>query len=72
MVQHDRTKYIEIGRHFITEKLDRGLIITLCVSTQNQLVDILTKGLICINFERITSIRCIVRYFIYLIFIFYL
>jgi len=27
-VQHDRTKHIEIHRHFIKEKLDDGLIAT--------------------------------------------
>ena len=27
-VQHDRTKHIEINRHFIKEKLDSGLIAT--------------------------------------------
>jgi len=54
-VQHDRTKHIEVDRHFIKEKLDNGLICTPYVSTQNQLADILTKGLNCINFERIIS-----------------
>ena len=32
-VQHDRTKHIEIGRHFIKEKLDSGLTCTPYVST---------------------------------------
>ena len=27
-MQHDRTKHIEIDRHFIKEKLDSGLICT--------------------------------------------
>lgn len=27
-IQHDRTKHIEIDRHFLKEKLDSGLIIT--------------------------------------------
>ncbi|XP_073219751.1 uncharacterized protein [Cicer arietinum] len=54
-VQHDRTKRIEVDRHFIKEKLDSGMICTLYVSTQNQLADILTKGLNCINFEGIIS-----------------
>ncbi|RVW66512.1 Retrovirus-related Pol polyprotein from transposon RE1 [Vitis vinifera] len=44
-VQHDRTKHIEIDRHFIKEKLDSGLICTPYVSTHGQLADILTKGL---------------------------
>ena len=54
-VQHDRTKHIEVDRHFIKEKLDSGMICTPYVSTQNQLADILTKGLNCSNFERIIS-----------------
>jgi len=54
-VQHDRTKHIEVDRHFIKEKLDSGLICTPYVSTQSQLADILTKGLNGINFERIIS-----------------
>ena len=28
LVQHDRTKHVEIDRHFIKEKLDNGLIAT--------------------------------------------
>ena len=44
-VQHDRTKHIEIDRHFIKEKLDSRLISTPYVSTNRQLADILTKGL---------------------------
>ena len=44
-VQHDRTKHIEIDRHFIKEKLDSGLICTPYVPTHGQLADILTKGL---------------------------
>jgi len=44
-VQHDRTKHIEVDRHFIKEKLDSGLICTLYVSSQDNRADILTKGL---------------------------
>ena len=55
LVQHDRTKHIEVDTHFIKEKLDNGLICTPYVSTQNQLANILTKGLNYINFERIIS-----------------
>ena len=44
-VQHDRTKPIEIDRHFIKEKLDSGLICTPYVPTGHQLADVLTKGL---------------------------
>jgi hypothetical protein len=44
-VQHDRTKYIEVDKHFIKEKLDSGLICILYVSSQSNLADLLTKGL---------------------------
>lgn len=54
-VQHDRTKHIEVDRHFIKEKLDSGLICTSYVSSQDNLADILTKGLNSNNFERIVS-----------------
>ena len=36
-VQHDRTKHIEIDRHFIKEKLESGLICIPYVNTKNQL-----------------------------------
>jgi hypothetical protein len=54
-VQHDRTKHIEVDRHFIKEKLDSGLICTPYVSFQGNLADLLTKGLNNNNFERIVS-----------------
>lgn len=44
-VQHDRTKHVEVDRHFIKEKLDSGLICTPYVQTSGQLADILTKAL---------------------------
>jgi hypothetical protein len=43
-VQHDRTKHIEIDRHFIKEKLRAGLICIPYVKSGEQLADILTKG----------------------------
>ena len=45
LVQHDRTKHVEVDRHFIKEKLDSGRIYTAFVSTKDQLADVLTKGL---------------------------
>ena len=44
-VQHDRTKHIEIDRHFIKEKSYSGLICTPYVPTRHQLANMLTKGL---------------------------
>jgi ATP sulfurylase len=43
-VQHDKTKHVEVDRHFIKEKLESGLICTSYVPTGEQLVDILIKG----------------------------
>ena len=44
-VQHDRTKHVEIDRHFIKEKLEAKLIEVPHVRSQDQLADILTKAL---------------------------
>ena len=54
-VQHDRTKHIEVDRHFIKEKLESGLICTPYVTTKGQLADILTKGLSSPAFQNIVS-----------------
>ena len=44
-VYHDRTKHIEIDRHFIREKLDEGLFQISYVKSVDQLADVLTKGI---------------------------
>ncbi|XP_028059657.1 probable disease resistance protein At4g27220 [Camellia sinensis] len=44
-VQQDRTKHVEIDRHFIKEKLTSGTICTPFVRSGDQLADVLTKGL---------------------------
>lgn len=54
-VQHDRTKHIEIDRHFIKEKLEGGIICMPFVPSAQQIADILTKGLLRPNFELLTS-----------------
>ena len=43
-VQHDRTKHVEVDRHFIKEKLEAGIIVFPFVKSENQLADILTKA----------------------------
>ena len=43
-VQHDRTKHIEVDRHFIKENLDRKIIQFPFVRSEDQLADILTKA----------------------------
>ena len=53
-VQHDRTKHVEIDRHFIKEKLDDGLIATEYIPSRLQLADMFTKGLPIKQFEDLT------------------
>jgi hypothetical protein len=43
-VQHDRTKHVEVDRHFIKENLDRKIIKFPFVQSENQLADVLTKA----------------------------
>ncbi|XP_035838498.1 uncharacterized protein LOC110908724 isoform X1 [Helianthus annuus] len=43
-VQHDRTKHVEVDRHFIKEKLEERIIELPYVSSKDQLADILTKA----------------------------
>lgn len=54
LVQHDRTKHIEVDRHFIKE-LDNGMIHTLHISSNDQLTDVLTKELSTLSVQDITS-----------------
>ncbi|XP_015169043.1 uncharacterized protein [Solanum tuberosum] len=42
---HERTKYIEIDCHVVRERIKSGLVHTEYISTKEQLVDLLTKGL---------------------------
>jgi hypothetical protein len=43
LVQHDRTKYIEIDRHFIKEKIEVKIISMSFLRSNEQLADVLTK-----------------------------
>ena len=43
-VQHDRTKHVEVDRHFIKENLDRKIIQFPFVRSEDPLADILTKA----------------------------
>ena len=54
-IQHDRTKYIEIDRHFSKEKLEEGIVCISYVPSQLQLADILTKGLHNSTFHELVS-----------------
>ncbi|GAA0145524.1 transmembrane signal receptor [Lithospermum erythrorhizon] len=46
-VQHDRTKHVEIDRHFIKEKIENREICLTYVPTHEQHGDILPKGCLC-------------------------
>jgi hypothetical protein len=44
LIQHDRTKHVEVDRRFIKENLERKIICSPFVKSEDQLVDILTKA----------------------------
>jgi hypothetical protein len=54
-VQHDKTKHIEIDRHFIKEKMNTGLITTIYIPSGHKLVDVLTKSL---PTKRLSQLTC--------------
>ena len=45
-VQHDRTKHVEVERHFIKENLDQKIIQFPFVRSKDQLADILKKAIV--------------------------
>ena len=45
LVLHDRTKHVEVDKHFIKEKLEEWLICMPYIPTNEQVIDILIKGL---------------------------
>lgn len=53
-VQHDRTKHVEVDKHFIKEKLEGGLC-TPFIPTEKQLANVLRKGLPNKQFQSIFS-----------------
>lgn len=44
-VQHDRTKHVEVDRHFIKDHLEKGNLVTPFVHSRDQLADVFTKSL---------------------------
>ena len=52
-VYHDRTKHVEIDRHFISEKIEGKTIFLTHVPTKQQTADILTKALQRSNFQNL-------------------
>jgi len=54
-VQQDRTKHVEVDRHFIKEKIEEGIICMTYVPTADQVADLLTKGLGRPMFEKLVD-----------------
>ena len=63
-VQYDRTKHAEIDWHFTKEKLDSGSICILCIPSSQQVVDVLTKGLLRPNFDFCVSTLGIIHIYV--------
>jgi hypothetical protein len=54
-IQHDRTKHVEIDRHFIKDKFDDGTVCMSFVGTKEQIADVFTKGLGITDFSNVIS-----------------
>ena len=54
-VQHDRTKYVEVDRHFIKENIVAKIIEVPFVKSEDQLADILTKA---VNSKSFREVLC--------------
>ncbi|XP_060964985.1 retrovirus-related Pol polyprotein from transposon RE2 [Cannabis sativa] len=54
-VLHDRTKHVEVDKHFTKEKIESGQVCMPYVSSEDQVADIFTKGLCKKQFDFLTS-----------------
>ena len=52
-VQHDRTKHVEVDRHFVKENIESGAVELPFVRSEDRLADILTKA---VNSKSFTSV----------------
>ena len=55
LVQHQRTKHVEIDLHFVRERVATGAVRVLHVPTSSQYADIFTKGLPSLVFTEFRS-----------------
>ena len=60
-VFHDRSKHIDIHYHFIRDMVQRGTLKLQYISTDEQVVDVMTKPLSHVNFEHFRDKLDIVR-----------
>jgi hypothetical protein len=58
---HDRSKHIEIHYHYICDMVQRGALKLQYISTDEQVVDVLTKPLYHVKFEYFRDKLGIVR-----------
>ncbi|RVW94789.1 Retrovirus-related Pol polyprotein from transposon TNT 1-94 [Vitis vinifera] len=54
-VHHDRTKHVEIDRHFIKEKIEQKIIEVDYIPTRQQIADIMTKAVPRTKFDTLLS-----------------
>lgn len=54
-VHHDRTKHVDVDRHFIKEKIEEGTICMTYIPTSEQTADIFTKGMTRVLFEKLVD-----------------
>ena len=54
-VKDDKTKHVEIDKHFFKERLDSGSICIPYIPSSHQIADILTKRLLRHNFDSCVS-----------------
>ena len=54
-IQHERTKHVEVDRHFIKDNVENEIVCLTYIPTQQQPADVLTKGLSRQIFEECVS-----------------
>ena len=54
-ILHNRTKHVEVDKHFSKEKIKNGQICMTYIPIDEQIVDVLTKGLCKKQFEKLTG-----------------